>query len=209
MRTRKNHIIKLLTAGLSTIWLVSCGKHNPPSRTAIDTKKASVLALADTRPVASIEVADSDEIDVLAQQLGLKPIRAEGSRVFFVAEPAMLNRLRKTGYTITSEDPLTVYRRVVRVAGNPSAALLKELNIQFINRPPPTLIVSGSLAALKKLADAHYEISSIASDEPRPRQIRITVPSKADGQIVAQLQVDIYSEEPQNRPVRPSGPSIR
>jgi hypothetical protein len=54
-------------------------------------------------------------------------------------------------------------------------------------------IVSGTLAQLRRLVAAGYNLEPLRPDEPRPRLIRIVVPSSTDVQRVANLDVDIFS----------------
>lgn len=147
----------------------------------------------DTRPVWSVEVADAAEAGLLTQELKLQPLRQEGATLYFYNAEGLPERLREMGYEPAQANPYDVYRRVVRVARRGSEEELQRYGVQLINREERHWVVEGPLASLRALARGGYRLDLISADEPRPREVRIRVRSRADVQRINGLHVDIFS----------------
>lgn len=160
----------------------------------------------DPRPILSLQVTDSQEAEILVQQLELDVIRAEGPTIYFFKDPSKLHRLAELGYAIKSENPHDVFRRVVRIDRNVSETELVRSGILVINREKDFLIVKATIGQLKALVRAGSQIVAILDHEPRPRQIRIVVDSKQDVAKIGAMQIDIYSARLQKKTSEPPQP---
>jgi hypothetical protein len=146
----------------------------------------------DTRPLFSIEVGDEIEAALLQQRLRLEPLRLDGKRLFFHDAGDIRAQLAVFGYEPVQADPYRVYQRVVRVRKRGDEAALRRAGVTLINREPEAWIVRGDLGTLRGLVAAGYVITPIASNEPRPRYIRVYVGTPAQAQEVGRI-VSIYA----------------
>ena len=153
----------------------------------------------DPRPVFSIEVGDEIEAALLEQQLGLAPLRLTGKTLYFYDAPDIRKKLADYGYVATQADLYAVYERVVRVARRGDEQELKRFSVRVINREPDAWIVRGQIGTLRALAAAGYSLSAIASNEPKPRVIRVWAKSPDEVQQISRY-VSIYAVSGQFEP---------
>lgn len=146
----------------------------------------------DPRPVYSIEVGDEIEAALLEQQLGLAPLRLTGKTLYFYDAADIRKKLADYGYVATQADPYAVYERVVRVARRGDEQELKRYSVRLINREPDAWIVRGQIGTLRALAAAGYSLSAIASNEPKPRVIRVWAKTPEEVQQISR-HVSIYA----------------
>ena len=146
----------------------------------------------DGRPLFSIEVGDGIETALIQQRLRLEPLRLEGKRLYFHDTGDIRAQLAAFGYEPAPADPYRVYERVVRVRKRGDEAALRRAGVTLINREAEAWIVRGDLGTLRGLVSAGYLITPIASNEPRPRYIRVYVSTPAQAQEVGRI-VSIYA----------------
>jgi hypothetical protein len=140
-----------------------------------------------------VTVEDESEAALLTQELDLERVRLEGTTLHFVGTPALLDRLRATGYSPVPSDRLEVERRVVRVYRRGEESAVLETGVRLVNRERDYLVVDGTLQQLQLLRRLGYRLTAVGLNEPRPREVRILVRSQDDVQRVNELHVDIYS----------------
>jgi hypothetical protein len=176
-----------------SVAVLVAGCHRPTQQPAPETGTDVVLPAPSTSPRYAIAIDDPDEIALLQQQLKLGGVNATRGVMYFDADGAQLGRLRELGYEVTQVDPEAVGYRVVRVLRRGSEEDLRTRGLTVIAREKPYWIVSGSLSQLRQLVADGYRLRAIASNEPRPRLIRILVSSSDDVQRIANYQVDIFA----------------
>lgn len=147
----------------------------------------------DPRPIWGIQVADTDEAELLIQKLKLNVVKVEGSNLFIYEDQSQLQQVESLGYQIATENSYELFRRTVRINKKINEDNLHELGIKVINREPEYFIVNGTLSQLKAINRQGVIVSAIKSYEPRPRQIKVVVNNREDVAKIAALQVDIYS----------------
>jgi hypothetical protein len=159
----------------------------------------------DARPVKSIEVADSDEAELLQQEVGLEIRQLQGARLYyFVKDKAQDQRLIDLGYETKDENLMQINYQVVQISLHnkaPDSSKADELlkyEIVVINKEEAYWIVRGPLEQLNRIQELNYKIK-IPEKEVRPREVVIVVPAYADIQKVNELGVDIYSSEKNKR----------
>lgn len=177
-------LVGLVSAALLIRAVTACAR---PPAPGVD------LAPRDQRPVYAVTVDDPAEAALLIQQLSLERIRVEGATLYFIGSPAVLERLRATGYSPMLADRMQVERRVVRVFRRGNERDVIETGVRLLNREDGYWVVDGSLRELQLLSRLGYRIGAVGPNEPRPREIRITVRSRDDVQRVSELNVDIYN----------------
>lgn len=190
--------LRLFTAGTAAAVLLTgaCGTPppsvgtSPPIATRADTV---LLPPPSNTPRYAITVEDADEIALLTQRLKLRQVIAARGTLYFAADDAQLRRLRELGYEVRRVDADAVDSRVLRVRRSGSEESLRESGIVVVSREPTYWIVSGTLAQLRRLVAAGYQLEALAPGEPRPRRIRLVVGSATDLQRVANFDVDIFS----------------
>lgn len=141
-------------------------------------------------PLVAVQVADPQEAGLLVQALGAQPELARGDSLYFAA--ALADRLRGAGFDPLQVDADQARRRVVRAYGTSDAGL-RAGGVRILTRERGYWIVDGSLAQLRRLqAAGGYVLARIDGNEPRPREVRVTVPAPADVQRVYDMGVDIF-----------------
>lgn len=146
-------------------------------------------------PLVAVQVADPQEAGLLVQALGTQPELARADSLYFAA--ALADRLRGAGFDPQPVDAEQARHRVVRAYGTSDAGLRAD-GLRILTRERGYWIVDGSLAQLRRLqAGGGYLLARIAGNEPRPREVRVTVPARADVQRVYDLGVDIFGAAPE------------
>jgi hypothetical protein len=164
----------------------------PDDVTPVDVAPADV-APRDTARWIAVTVDDAAEVGLIEQQLKASVVRVEGNRAYLVDRPGLPERLAAAGYEPTPVDRRQVETRVVRVPRRGSEKELLHSGVQLINREERYWVVQGTLAQLALLQRLGYQIAPLGTDEPRPREVRLTVKSREDVARVAAIHVDIYS----------------
>ncbi|MEO1086098.1 MAG: hypothetical protein AAFY88_17805 [Acidobacteriota bacterium] len=195
-RTPSNHrrsVFRATGPGLGYVLLVMlggcCHVKPPPGGPTVS------LEPDDPRPVVSVNVADSDEAELLVQELDLEVVRVSDGALYFFESEAARPSLEKLGYQLTRRNLYDVYRRVVRMDDAVAEEELPRLGVQLINRERNGFTVVGSLAALRALERAGARLRPIGDPGPRPRQIKLVVESTEDVRRIGAMDVDIYSAE--------------
>ncbi len=183
---------------VGAVLLTAYGLDQPRELPAAETKSVS-LEPPDSRPVATIEVADAVEVALLVQKLKLEPVRTEGTRLYFYDAPGLSERLRSLSYEPTRVNPYDVFRRVVRISRRGTEEDLRKSGILLINREETHWVVQASLANLRALERSGYQLSELGPNEPRPREVRIRVKSRDEVQRINSLHVDIFTVTPLER----------
>lgn len=151
----------------------------------------------DPRPIATIHVADADEAALLIQQLSLDVVRIEGPTVYFFDDPSKRGRMAQLGYELKQTNSYDVFRRVVRIDRSVPERELIAQGVIVINRDENFLVIDATLGQLRALVRNGSQISAVAENEPRPRQIRMIVDNTVDVAKIGALGVDIYSAKPE------------
>ncbi len=145
------------------------------------------LDLDDSRPIFSVAVADADEAALVVQATEIEPLKIKDGRLFFHANEAALGELDSFEYTVADSNPYNFYVRTVRVPNSVSEKTLMEYGLLFLHREVDYQIVTGKLGAVRALARTGIRIGAIAKTEPRPRTIRIPIPTEAGLQRLKRL----------------------
>lgn len=181
--------IKWVLAGLAVVFLGACAV--TPSETGGESPV--LLEPPDPRPVLAIEVADDIEVELLQQQLKLEPVRRDGQRVYFHEAGDISARLVQYGYQPRPVNAYDVFRRVVRVRRQGEEDALGKFGVTLINREETYWVVEGALGNLRALERAGYRLEMLGTNEPRPREIRVSLRSRDEVQRIAEMHVDIFS----------------
>lgn len=178
-----------LTLLVATLLVSGCGP----------MAKQSTVSLApnDPRPIVSVHVADVDEAALLMQHLALDVVRVEGLTAYFFDDPNKRVRLAQLGYEIKQQNSHDVFRRVVRIDRSVPETDLIAQGIKIINRQEKYLVIDATLGQLRALVRSGSQITAVAGNEPRPRQIRIVVDTLDDVARIGEVGVDIYSAKPE------------
>ncbi|HST59793.1 MAG TPA: hypothetical protein VLK84_13910 [Longimicrobium sp.] len=153
------------------------------------------LRLEPAPPLVAVQVADPQEAGLLVQAIGAQPELARADSLYFAA--AMADRLRGAGFDPQPVDAEQARHRVVRAYGTGDAGL-RAGGMRILTREQGYWVVDGSLAQLRRLqAGGGYVLARIGASEPRPREVRVTVPAQADVQRVYDLGVDIFGAAPE------------
>lgn len=151
------------------------------------------LAPRDSLRWLVVGVDDAVEVGLIEQQLDATVVRVDDGRAYLVDRPGLRERLVAAGYEPAAVDRLAVEERVVRVLRRGAEPELLETGVELINREDGYWVVRGTLARLAVLQRLGYRFAPLGPDEPRPREVRLTVPTRDDIARVAALHVDIYS----------------
>lgn len=151
------------------------------------------LSPRETRPIAAITVGDANEVSLLVQELSLQTLRADGNRLYFVADSRTTQRLRDLGYTPEPADILQVERRTVRVYRRGDEAEMLRSGVTLINRETDYWIVTGTLRQVTSLRTSGYRVTALGSNEPLPREVRIRLPAGQNALVLGRFELDIYS----------------
>jgi hypothetical protein len=176
----------VLTAGCRS------SPREPAEPAPVDVKPIEVAPRDNARWI-SVSVDDAAEVGLIEQQLKASVVRVEGNRAYLVDRPGLRERLVAAGYEPTAVDRQEAETRVVRVLRRGSEKALLQSGVQLINREDRYWVVRGTLAQLGLLQRLGYQVAPLGPDEPRPREIRLTVKSRDDVTRVAATHVDIYS----------------
>ncbi len=178
-----------LTLLVATLLVSGCGS----------MVKQSTVSLApnDPRPIVSVHVADADEAALLMQQVALDVVRVEGLTVYFFDDSNKRVRLAQLGYEIKQQNSHEVFRRVVRIDRSVPETDLIAQGVKIINREEKFLVIEATIGQLRALVRNGSQITAVAGNEPRPRQIRIVVDTHDDVARIGGLGVDIYSAKPE------------
>jgi hypothetical protein len=161
-----------------------------PSETGGDSP---MLEPPDPRPVLAIEVADDIEVDLLQQQLKLEAVRRDGRWLYFHEAGDISDRLVQYGYQPQRVNAYDVFRQVVRARRQGEEDALGKFGVTLINREETYWVVEGALGNLRALERAGYRLEVLGKNEPRPREIRVSLRSRADVQRIAEMHVDVFS----------------
>lgn len=176
------------SSGLTAIALLVVGACSSAGYGTADSLAPTVIGRLE-----SIAVADASEIELLTQELSLRPVRVEGNRLYYVATPGLADRLREIGYTPSAADIQQVERRTVRVQRRGDEAELLRSSVSLINRETDYWVVSGTLRQLRDLRTRGYSLTGVGRGEPRTREVRIRLPAGQTSLALAAFQLDIYS----------------
>src|SRR6266403_1217751 len=140
-----------------------------------------------------IEVEDAIEAELIAQQLKIKPQLLEGRSFYYCGSERTNKVLAEYGYDPALADPEEVFSRVVRIARKGNEEDLRDLGLTLVLREREFWVVRATFRQLQALQKLGYTIKEIGREEPRPRQIRVTVRSLAQVEEAGKLGIDIYS----------------
>jgi hypothetical protein len=154
------------------------------------------LSPLERRPVEAVAVADGNEAALLVQELSMEPVRVDGPRIYYIAEPRLNQRLRELGYTPVAADMSQVERRTMRVLRRGDERDLLAAGVRLLNREEGYWIVNGTLVQLAALRDRGYRLTALGPGEPRPREVLIRLPAQADPHVLTPFGLDIYSFRP-------------
>lgn len=181
----------ILTAAV----LIAACRSSPREPAEVAPVDATPVEVAprDTTPWIAVTVDDAAEVGLIEQQLKASVVRVEGNRAYLVDRPGLRERLAGAGYEPVTVDRQQTETRVVRVPRRGSEKELLQSGVDLINREERHWVVRGTLRQLTVLQRLGYEIAPLGPDEPRPREVRLTVKSREDVARVAAMHVDIYS----------------
>lgn len=140
-----------------------------------------------------IEVEDAIEAELITQQLKIKPQLLEGRSFYYCGSEQTNKLLAEYGYDPALADPEEVFSRVVRIARKGNEEDLRDLGLTLVLREREFWVVRATLRQLRALRKLGYTIKEIGREEPRPRQIRVTVHSLTQVEEAGKLGIDIYS----------------
>jgi len=140
-----------------------------------------------------IEIEDAIEAELITQQLKIKPQLVEGRSFYYCGGERTNKVFAEYGYDPTLADPEEVFSRVVRIARKGNEEDLRDLGLTLVLREREFWVVRATLRQLRALQKLGYTIKEIGRDEPRPRQIRVTVRNLAQVEEAGKLGIDIYS----------------
>ena len=172
----------LLLLFLGCMAIASCGREEQ-----VD------LTPNDPRPIYNITVADSDEVELLQQQMKLEPVYARNATLYYFEAPGLVEQLKEVGYAPAQADPYGVFQRVVRVKKKGAEEELLRTGVEFINRERNYWVVRGTLAQLTAIQRIGYRITNVREDEPRPREVKVAVQSLEDVRVIYALHVDVFT----------------
>src|SRR6267143_5212185 len=137
------------------------------------------LAPRDSARWVAVGAEDAAEDGLLQQQLGATVARVDldARRAYLVERPGLRERLVASGYEPAAIDRQQVEERVVRVSRRGTEPALLETGVQLINREAGYWVVRGTLARLALLQRLGYRLAPLGADEPRTREVRLTVKS--------------------------------
>lgn len=184
----KNIMPRLFTLVVLSFFLFRC-----------QPQKKLLFDLPDKRPVYSIQVADATEVDLLRQQLNLPIFKVSLPNVFFHADNIEINRrLSELGYDEPKlQNAEEIYLMYAKITGKADEESMKRNAVEVLNVEKDHSVIYGSIASLKALRNSGFKLSRL-DYEPKPRTVEIKVPREADIQVVAGMQVDIFSASPDN-----------
>lgn len=187
---------RLVAAIWIVVLLLSCA-----SSGAQPSIEALSLDPPDARPVFAIDISDADEAALLAQRLDIQILRLEGARLYFTAEHETLEALASLGYHPEEQNPLAVYRRVVRLFPREGESAIDDeltgaLRLDLINREAEYWIVVGSLQQLRATRELGFGLAQVSANEPRPRAVRIVAPNEAAIREIVDPDLDVHGVAP-------------
>ncbi len=151
------------------------------------------LALEPGPALVAVQVHDAQEALLLVQALGgTEPRLAGGGRLYF--DEGLAERLRGLGFPPEQVDAGEVRSAVVRAYG--TEAQVRASGARLLRREPKYLLVEGTLNELGALQASGVALAQPGAREPRPLEVRVTMPAEADVQQVNVIGVDIYQSEP-------------
>lgn len=168
------------------------------SATTAGTSKVD-LAPHTKLPVYQVAIEDPGEAAIIMQQLKITPMLVESHTMYFVDSAGAAKRLREAGYEPARASAEQIETRIVHVPVRGAEPELLATGVKLINREKDYWVVSGTLAQLALLPRLGYTLEPMGAD-PRPREVRVTVASKADVQAVNAMGVDIYGSMPAKEP---------
>jgi hypothetical protein len=142
-------------------------------------------------PLYQVAIEDPDEAALITQQLKIAPMLVEAHTMYFLDSGGAAKRLAAAGYEPKRAAAENVESRIVRVPVQGTEAELMATGVTLINREKDYWLISGTLAQLSLLPRMGYSLDPMGGD-PRPREVRVTVPSRADVQAINAMGVDIY-----------------
>src|SRR5687768_12173985 len=114
------------------------------------------LTPSETNQIYRVEVSDSDEAQLLKQQLSITPIEMEGPYLMFSASEGILGRLAEFGYVAQPVDQKSISHRVVKILRKGSEEDLLKHGVTLLLREKKHWIVRGSLAQLESVRAGKY-----------------------------------------------------
>jgi hypothetical protein len=140
-----------------------------------------------------VQVEDADEAALIEQELKIKPQLVRDGRFYYYGDQPTNTRLIEIGYEPVSVDPQEVFFRLVRVVRKGSEQTLRDLGAVIVLRERGYWIVRANSRQLRLLTRLGYVVQPLGKQEPRPRQVSISVSNESDVAAVGGLRVDIYS----------------
>ena len=150
------------------------------------------LESTDTRKIYHTLVGDSNEAQLLQQQMGIEITSSTGKEIwFYSSDEKIVGKMNGLGYKVDEARSEDHHFKYVEV--DPSQEReLKQFGIGLVNREKDYLLVRGSLDALRRWKASGKEIFALRQ-EPRPREIELSVGSQPEVQKVYDWGVDIFS----------------
>jgi hypothetical protein len=201
----------------AAVLLLACGwrdEWNPDGDAWRDVLAGARAAGVRVLPLATVEpgpprlyrvhVAGPDEVRLLREVLGLKPVRQVDGDLYYEGDAAVNQKLARFGYAPDGAfDPgEVVTNTVVFIAAAPgeaatvSAKSLRDLGLRLLRREGERLIVFGPQARIDALA---AELAGRFTREPhqgplpRPRLVRVAASDRAQAAAIAANLSDLWS----------------
>jgi hypothetical protein len=162
-------------------------------RNVTDSDRQEASPALEKKKLFRIEVEDAIEAELITQQLKIKPQLLEGHSFYYCGGERTNKLLDDYGYDPVQADPEEVFSRVVRIARKGNEEDLRNLGITLVLREREFWVVRATLRQLRVLQKLGYAIKEIGREDPRPRQVRVTVRSMAQVEQAGKLGIDIYS----------------
>jgi len=162
-------------------------------RTATGPAQQEKSADLEKKKLFRIEVEDAIEAELITQQLKVKPELLQGRSFHYCGDEQTNKLLGSYGYEPALADPEDVFSRVVRLARKGNEEDLHDLGVTVVLREREFWVIRATLRQLRALEKLGYAIKEVGREEPRPRQVRVMVRSRAQVEQAGKLGIDIYS----------------
>lgn len=143
-----------------------------------------------------IEVEDSTEVGLVEQQLKIKPLVVRNREFYYYGNEEITELVRRYGYQPVRVDREDVLTRLVMVRNDARGETdLVKAGVSVVLRERQYWVVRGTLRQVQLVERLGFSVEELGRREPRPRQVRITVPRLEQVAEVGGLRVDIYDTQ--------------
>jgi hypothetical protein len=149
----------------------------------------------DKRPVASVTIADGDEVALLRQQLKLEIVEVKQNTLYYIDQPGISERLKTFGYTPAQQVALSdLYYKIVRIQladGRQPPKTLPESVTEIMRRDKDAWVIRASLSVLQRLKRDKTYLLSAQKGEVFPHQFRAIARNREEVNFISANVSDI------------------